>query len=78
MVPVQIAKASSVEEAVIIRLIRGQGTRREGLASELIVASPAVDLQLQDRLARSDASLCQGLAVIFRRACDVLFLPGPE
>src|SRR5215470_9778861 len=52
VVPVQIPKASPVEEALIIRLIRGQGTRREGLAGELIDALPAVDLQLQDRLAR--------------------------
>src|SRR5262245_39175819 len=51
VVSVQIAEASSVEEALVIRLIRGQGTCREGLAGEFVDALPAVDLQLQDHLA---------------------------
>src|SRR5499426_885614 len=34
VVSVQVAKASSVEEALVIRLIRGQGTCREGFVGE--------------------------------------------
>src|SRR5215813_5711365 len=52
VVPVQVAEASSVEEALVIRLIRGQGTCREGLAGEFVDVLPAVDLQLHDHLAR--------------------------
>src|SRR5262245_19531953 len=51
VVSVQITKASSVEEALVIRLIRGQGTCREGFVGEFVYALPAVDLQLQDRFA---------------------------
>src|SRR5262249_61594698 len=78
VVPAKIEKVRSVEEALIIRLIRGQGTRRESLVGEFVDALSAVDLQLQDRLARGggirDLLLGHGLELrlLYKQHVDVI------
>src|SRR5215510_15892388 len=62
MVPVEIAEASPVQEALVVGLIGGQGTGHKRFVGEFVDPVAALVLQLHDRLARGGGVRSQSLA----------------